>query len=115
MRIGIDARELGGRATGVGRYLGGLLREWAVDERARAHEFVLYAPGPIALSLDARRFPTRTVEGSGGVRSSAAGGVAATGADLPSGTAATGTLVSVVPVSALPAGAAHAAAQAGSR
>ena len=57
MRIGIDARELCGRSTGVGRYLGGLLREWTADDRARAHEFVLYAPEPIALSLDARRFP----------------------------------------------------------
>lgn len=65
MRIGIDARELGGRATGVGRYLGGLLREWAAD-RALAHEFVLYTPGPIALPLDSRRFATRTVDGSGG-------------------------------------------------
>lgn len=66
MRIGIDARELGSRATGVGRYLGGLLREWAADSRARPHEFVLYAPEPIALPLDAHRFPTRTIRGSGG-------------------------------------------------
>ena len=43
MRIGIDARELCGRATGVGRYLGGLLHEWSTDARARSHEFVLYA------------------------------------------------------------------------
>ena len=66
MRIGIDARELAGRATGVGRYLGGLLREWAVDDRGRAHEFVLYAPEAIALPPEARRFPTRTIGGSGG-------------------------------------------------
>src|SRR5436305_5667438 len=66
MRIGIDARELGGRATGVGRYLGGLLREWAADRRTRAHEFVLYAAEPIGMSLDARRFATRTVPGGGG-------------------------------------------------
>jgi glycosyltransferase involved in cell wall biosynthesis len=66
MRIGIDARELCGRATGVGRYLAGLLAEWAVDERARRHEFVLYAPAPIGLSLDARRFPTRVVHGHPG-------------------------------------------------
>jgi glycosyltransferase involved in cell wall biosynthesis len=66
MRIGIDARELCGRATGVGRYLGGLLQEWAADGRARGHEFVLYAPEPIALPLDARRFPTRLVHGSPG-------------------------------------------------
>jgi glycosyltransferase involved in cell wall biosynthesis len=66
MRIGIDARELCGRSTGAGRYLGGLLREWAADDRARADEFVLYAPEPIALPLDARRFPTRTIAGAGG-------------------------------------------------
>jgi glycosyltransferase involved in cell wall biosynthesis len=66
MRIGIDARELCGHSTGVGRYLGGLLREWAVAERARQHEFVLYAPEPIAASLDSRRFPTRTIAGGAG-------------------------------------------------
>jgi len=66
IRIGIDARELSGRATGVGRYLGGLLGEWAADSRAQAHEFVLYANAPIELPLDARRFATRTVRGSGG-------------------------------------------------
>jgi glycosyltransferase involved in cell wall biosynthesis len=66
MRIGIDARELCGRSTGVGRYLGGLLAEWAIDSHARTHEFLLYAPGPVSLPLDARRFPTRTVAGGGG-------------------------------------------------
>ena len=68
MRIGIDARELCGRSTGVGRYLSGLLHEWANAERARRHEFVLYAPQPIAAPLDARRFPTRVVAGHGGTR-----------------------------------------------
>jgi glycosyltransferase involved in cell wall biosynthesis len=66
MRIGIDARELCGRATGVGRYLGGLLEEWAHDEGARRHEFLLYAPEATGLTLDARRFPTRHVPGPGG-------------------------------------------------
>jgi glycosyltransferase involved in cell wall biosynthesis len=66
MRIGIDARELCGRPTGVGRYLSGLLAEWAVDHRAREHEFVLYAPEPLTAALDARRFATRIVPGSGG-------------------------------------------------
>jgi glycosyltransferase involved in cell wall biosynthesis len=67
MRIGIDARELGGRVTGVGRYLAGLLHEWSAGSSpARSHEFVLYAHEPIALSLDARRFPTRTIAGTGG-------------------------------------------------
>jgi glycosyltransferase involved in cell wall biosynthesis len=68
VRIGIDARELCGHSTGVGRYLGGLLHEWANAERARRHEFVLYAPQEIAVPLDARRFPTRVVTGHGGTR-----------------------------------------------
>jgi glycosyltransferase involved in cell wall biosynthesis len=66
MRIGIDARELCGRATGVGRYLTGLLHEWAAGGRACAHEFVLYAPEAIALPLDTRKFRTRVVAGAGG-------------------------------------------------
>jgi glycosyltransferase involved in cell wall biosynthesis len=68
VRIGIDARELCGHSTGVGRYLGGLLQRWAVDEQARRHEFVLYAHQPIAVSLDAHRFPSRFVAGRGGTR-----------------------------------------------
>ncbi len=66
MRIGIDARELAGRATGAGRYLAGLLQEWARDERAQRHEFVLYAAEPLATTLDARRFATRVVSGAPG-------------------------------------------------
>jgi glycosyltransferase involved in cell wall biosynthesis len=66
MRIGIDARELAGRVTGVGRYLAGLLREWSGSERARTHEFVLYGPAPPAVTLDTQRFATRIVPGSGG-------------------------------------------------
>jgi len=66
MRIGIDARELAGRATGAGRYLAGLLREWTASERARSHEFVLYAPEPLGVTLDTRRFATRLIPGAGG-------------------------------------------------
>ena len=66
MRIGVDARELTGHATGVGRYLGGLLREWSAEPIARRHEFVLYAPSDIPMRLDTRRFATRTVPGTGG-------------------------------------------------
>jgi glycosyltransferase involved in cell wall biosynthesis len=66
MRIGIDARELCGHATGVGRYLGGLLAEWADDHRAQRHDFVLYAPQPIPMHLDARRFALRIVAGAPG-------------------------------------------------
>jgi glycosyltransferase involved in cell wall biosynthesis len=43
MRIGIDARELCGQPTGVGRHLAGLLGAWAIDGDARRHDFVLYA------------------------------------------------------------------------
>jgi glycosyltransferase involved in cell wall biosynthesis len=68
VRIGIDARELCGHSTGVGRYLGGLLQQWMVDEQARRHEFVLYAHQPLAVSLDAHRFPSRIVAGRGGTR-----------------------------------------------
>lgn len=42
MRIGVDARELGGHATGVGRYLQCLLREWGLA--ASPHHWVLYSP-----------------------------------------------------------------------
>ncbi len=75
MRIGIDARQLCGRQTGVGRYLSGLLREWARPsiandrgELRQGHEFILYVPEPPAsiAGLDARRFMTRLVPGSGG-------------------------------------------------
>jgi glycosyltransferase involved in cell wall biosynthesis len=66
MRIGIDARELCRHPTGVGRYLGGLLREWAKDARARGHEFVLYAPEPPGIALDGHRFPTHVVAGPAG-------------------------------------------------
>ena len=43
MRIGIDARELCGNPTGVGRHLAGLLRAWSSDAAAMRHSFVLYA------------------------------------------------------------------------
>ena len=64
MRIGIDARELCGRPTGVGRYLGGLLSQWAVDDDARRHEFVLYAPeAPWPSPSTPAGFATRIVPG----------------------------------------------------
>jgi glycosyltransferase involved in cell wall biosynthesis len=71
MRIGVDARQLCGEQTGVGRYLSGLIREWSTNHESRAagHEFILYVPGPIesaTVGLDARKFATRIVPGSGG-------------------------------------------------
>ncbi|MDO8837214.1 MAG: glycosyltransferase family 1 protein [Vicinamibacterales bacterium] len=44
MKIGIDVRELGGRPTGVGRYLAQLLDAWAAGSAARRHDIVCYAP-----------------------------------------------------------------------
>src|SRR5688572_15600111 len=49
MRIAIDARELAGRPTGVGRYLSEILRAWSDLAGARTHEFVLCAPGSVPL------------------------------------------------------------------
>ena len=66
MRIGIDARELSGRATGDGRYLAGLLKEWAEADATRRREFVLYSAIPLAVALDAHRFATRLVPGRSG-------------------------------------------------
>ena len=57
LRVGIDARELMGDATGVGRYLGELLRRWSTAPDATSRRFVLYAPGNIPL-----RFPAEAVE-----------------------------------------------------
>lgn len=51
LRIGVDARELLGDTTGVGRYLGELLRRWVRRPDAPARRFVLYAPAPLTLPL----------------------------------------------------------------
>ena len=53
MRIAIDARELSGRPTGVGRYVGELLRGWNDLPGAAGHEFVLCA----AEALELPAFP----------------------------------------------------------
>jgi glycosyltransferase involved in cell wall biosynthesis len=66
MRIGVDARDLAGHSTGVGRYLGGLLREWCGGERASPHDFVLYSHAPVSVPFDQTRVRLRTVPGTGG-------------------------------------------------
>jgi glycosyltransferase involved in cell wall biosynthesis len=67
MRIGVDARELCGHATGAGRYLGGLLREWCAGrDLRRNHTFLLYAPEPLSLPAGFTRFDTRVVAGGAG-------------------------------------------------
>ena len=57
LRIGVDARELVGDATGVGRYLGELMRRWTARTDAAQRRFTLYTPGPLQLQL-----PGGTVE-----------------------------------------------------
>jgi glycosyltransferase involved in cell wall biosynthesis len=47
MRIAIDARELAGQPTGVGRFLGEILREWARMPEAAEHDFVFCAPADV--------------------------------------------------------------------
>src|SRR5262245_16813574 len=51
MRIGIDARELSGHPTGVGRHLSGLLRAWSMLPAASSHTFVLYSHREIVSPL----------------------------------------------------------------
>jgi glycosyltransferase involved in cell wall biosynthesis len=64
MRIGIDARELCGRPTGVGRHLSGLLRAWSTDASASRHTFVLYAHEHVSTAL--RGAELRVIPGSPG-------------------------------------------------
>lgn len=64
LRIGIDARELLGARTGVGRYLGELMARWTAREDAETREFVLYAPESLALNWP--RTSTRVLPGGRG-------------------------------------------------
>lgn len=47
LTIGVDARELLGEATGVGRYLGELMRRWTMREDRAQRRFLLYTPAPL--------------------------------------------------------------------
>jgi len=56
LRIGIDAREVLGRPTGVGKYLAAIVREWAADT-AIPHTFTCFAhadPRPLFPPADPR-------------------------------------------------------------
>jgi glycosyltransferase involved in cell wall biosynthesis len=44
LHIGIDARELAGQMTGVGRDLPGILRAWSANGAAAKHRFTLISP-----------------------------------------------------------------------
>jgi glycosyltransferase involved in cell wall biosynthesis len=66
MRIAVDARELDGRPTGVGRYLAEILWGWNELPGAAAHEFILCAPQPIELPRTANlRLSTASAPGRG--------------------------------------------------
>jgi glycosyltransferase involved in cell wall biosynthesis len=66
LTIGVDAREVLGDATGVGRYLGELLRRWTARLDAPTRRFVLYSPEPIPLALPAAAVEHRIVPGGRG-------------------------------------------------
>jgi len=51
VRIGIDARELLGDTTGVGRYLGELLNRWTTRNDAGSRQFLLYTPEPLKIAF----------------------------------------------------------------
>ena len=67
MRIAVDARELAGRRTGVGRYLAELLAQWDTDADARRHQWRLYAHAPVAVP-PAFAGALRVLSGAGGTR-----------------------------------------------
>jgi glycosyltransferase involved in cell wall biosynthesis len=50
LQIGVDARELLGARTGVGRYLGELMTRWTVRPDAARRRFILYSPKPLVLA-----------------------------------------------------------------
>lgn len=66
LRIGIDARELLGEVTGVGRYLGELITRWTSRDDAASRRFILYAPQPLDLPLPKESTETRVVPGGTG-------------------------------------------------
>ena len=65
IRIGIDARELLGHPTGVGRYLAELLRRWTTRKDSEARRFILYSPEPLPAGLAAST-ETRVLPGGRG-------------------------------------------------
>src|SRR5687768_12775282 len=65
MHVAVDARELCGRPTGVGRYLAGLLDAWSDNATARRHTWTLYAHARPELPGRWQE-RVRVVEGGGG-------------------------------------------------
>jgi glycosyltransferase involved in cell wall biosynthesis len=65
--IAVDARELCGHRTGVGRYLGALLHEWTTDPTAARHTWRLYAHDTPVVP-EAFRHAVHVVPGAGGTQ-----------------------------------------------
>jgi glycosyltransferase involved in cell wall biosynthesis len=65
MRVAIDARELCGRPTGVGRYLAGLLDAWSRTDAVRRHEWTLIAHSDIP-NASRWKATVKIVPGNGG-------------------------------------------------
>ena len=63
--IGVDARELLGAATGVGRYLGELLARWTTGPDASARHFILYTPRALSMPMP-RTVDVRVLPGGSG-------------------------------------------------
>jgi glycosyltransferase involved in cell wall biosynthesis len=73
LTIAVDARELVGKPTGVGRYLSNLLDQWARQSEASLHRFVLYSPGPLGdgarpTPRGGATFEVRQIPGTAGTR-----------------------------------------------
>jgi len=66
VRIGVDARELCGQPTGVGRYLRALVDQWRSDEQATRHRFIFYAPGDVGFAVGPG-WDLRIIRGAAGV------------------------------------------------
>ncbi len=105
MRLAIDARELGGRPTGVGRYLRALLDEWTAASYAAGLRVTLVAPvdlSDVAAELAQRGLAVDAlvVPGRGGTRweqVSLARAVSALAADMLFAPAYTAPLATRVP------------------
>ena len=67
LTIGIDARELLGATTGVGRYLGELLARWLARADAGNRRLVLYTPEPLPEEIGAGT-DVRVLPGGRGTR-----------------------------------------------
>jgi glycosyltransferase involved in cell wall biosynthesis len=65
MNIAVDARELTGNPTGVGRYLAELMTRWSEMRDAQRHAWTLYAHRPVASSLP-RGASVVVLDGDGG-------------------------------------------------